>query len=89
MGGGYFLYRVSRPISHVSTIAMTTASTGRLLVACVCRAELPEATSTYSSGPAPTASAATQHDYVADLLESDPAFSADRPSGDADDGSEE
>ena len=39
--------------------------------------------------PAPTASAATQHDYVADLLESDPAFSADRPSGDADDGSEE
>ena len=32
---------------------------GRLLVTCVCRAELPEATSTHSPGPAPTASAAT------------------------------
>ena len=47
------------PTLQLSTMAMTTASTGRLSVASVCRAELPEATSTISSGPAPTASAAT------------------------------
>ncbi len=36
-------------------MAMTTESIGRLSVAVVCRAELPAAINTTSSGPAPTA----------------------------------
>ena len=39
----HFLYFTSPPTSHVSTMAMITASHGRRSVASVCRAELPEA----------------------------------------------
>src|SRR5205807_2277437 len=45
---------------QLSTMAITTRSTGFLSVDCVWRAELPEQMSTTSSGPAPTASAATR-----------------------------
>src|SRR5690606_28346068 len=57
--GPSFWYFTSPPTSQVSTMAMITASHGRRSVKTVCRAELPVATITTSSSPAPTASAAT------------------------------
>src|SRR5207248_11473466 len=53
----HFLYFSTSPTYQQSTMARITESTGRLSVTVVCRAELPAAISTTSSGPAPTASA--------------------------------
>src|ERR1044071_4709405 len=58
-GGAHFLYFSTSPTYQQSTMARITESTGRLSVTTVCRAELPAAISTTSSGPAPTASAET------------------------------
>ncbi len=70
----FLVLRLARH-AQVSTIAMITASTGRLSVTRVWRAELPEATRTISSGPAPTASAATRNAPVSRPSSSTPRTS--------------
>src|SRR5207302_5857620 len=60
----HFLYFCVSPTDQLSTMARITESMGRLSVTAVCRAELPAAMSTTSSGPAPTASAEDRKSVV-------------------------